>query len=230
VFTNGDNAYPSGAASEFDNCYDPSWGRHKVRTYPSVGNNEYETANASGYFGFFGARAGDPDEGYYSYERGSWHVVALNSNCSEVGCATGSRQERWLRADLAVNPSTCTLADWHHPRFSSKYNAGEVSPFWDALYAADVEVVVNGHVHAYERFAPQTPDETLDRSGGRMEFLVGTGGAELNRFSRTEPNSRARDSRSHGVLKLTLHPGSYEWEFIPATGKAFMDSGTTRCH
>jgi hypothetical protein len=229
VFTVGDNAYPSGTASEFSDCYDPSWGRHKARTYPSVGNSEYATANASGYFDYFGARAGAPAKGYYSYERGSWHVVVLNSNCSEVSCAAGSRQERWLKADLAAHPNTCTLAYWHHPLFSSGGNTREVARFWEVLYAADTEIVVNGHVHAYERFAPQRPDGTIDRDEGIREFVVGTGGAGLNPLRYPKPNSQVRERETHGVLKLTLNPNSYEWRFVPVAGKTFTDSGTTSC-
>jgi hypothetical protein len=211
IFTTGDNAYPSGTASEFSDCYHPSWGRHKGRTYPSVGDNEYETPNASGYFGYFGARAGDPGRGYYSYALGSWHAVVLNCDCSEVSCAVGSRQERWLRSDLAANRTACTLAYWHHPLFSSGGNTREVAPFWDARYAADADVVVNGHVHAYERFLPQRPNGTIDRERGIREFVVGAGGAGLNPLRYPKPNSSVQNSGTHGVLKLTLRPKSYEY-------------------
>lgn len=230
VFTLGDNAYPSGTASEFSDCYDPSWGRHKGRTYPSVGNNEYETAGASGYFGYFGTKAGDAGKGYYSYEIGSWHVVVLNSNCSEVSCAVGSRQERWLRSDLAANRATCTLAYWHHPLFSAGGNTPEVAPFWEALYAADAEVVINGHVHAYERFIPQRPDGTVDRQSGIREFVVGTGGAGLNPLKYPKANSSAQNTGAHGVLKITLQSANYGWDFVPVAGKTFTDSGSAKCH
>ncbi len=157
VFTVGDNAYHSGTATEFNNCYGPSWGRHKTRTKPAPGNHEYLTAGASGYFGYFGAAAGAPSKGYYSYNRGSWHVVALNSMCGKVGgCGARSPMVTWLKKDLAANPKKCTLAYFHHPLFSSgKHgNQTKMRPTWGALYAANADVVVNGHDHSYERFAP----------------------------------------------------------------------------
>src|SRR5215212_4394115 len=186
VYTTGDDAYESGTATEFTNCYNPTWGRHQGITRPTVGNHEYySTANASGYFGYFGSilsAVGDTGQGYYSYDLGSWHMIALNSNCSFVGgCASGSTQEQWLKADLVAHSNACTLAYWHHPRFSSKLSSGgnsSMKPFWDALYAAQnkAEVVLNGHIHNYERFAPQRPDGTADGSNGIREFVVGTGG------------------------------------------------------
>jgi hypothetical protein len=155
----------------------------------------------------------------------------LNSNCAKVGgCYAGSPQERWLRNDLAANATECTLAYWHHPRFSSVSNNTSVAPFWKALYAAGAEVVLNGHAHNYERFAPQRPDGTLDGVGGIREFVVGTGGAGLHAFKAVKPNSQARNANTFGVLKLTLHPSSYEWRFVPAAGKTFTDSGTKSCH
>jgi len=234
VFTVGDNVYPSGTAAEFENCYGPSWGRHKARTKPTVGNHEYETAGASGYFGYFGAAAGDPSRGYYSYDRGGWHVVALNSNCSEVGgCGATSPMVTWLRKDLAANPAQCTLAYFHHPLFSSGGEHGDqpqVRPIWKALYAADADVVVGGHDHDYERFAPQRPDGTLARKRGIRQFMVGTGGATQHGFGEVQPNSQARNASTPGVLRLTLNPGSYAWRFVPVAGKTFTDSGTKSCH
>jgi acid phosphatase type 7 len=230
VVTLGDNAYPDGTLSQFNNCYGPSWGRHKDRTRPSAGNHEYNTPQAAGYFDYFGARAGNPSKGYYSYDRGQWHVVVLNSNCWEVSCQVGSAQERWLRADLAAHPAKCTLAYFHYPRFSSSGNNKNVAPFWSALYEAGAEVVLNGHSHNYERFAPQRPDGTLAPERGIREFVVGTGGAHHHTFSTSKPNSQVRNATAYGVLKLTLHAGSYTWKFIPQAGKTFTDSGTTGCH
>jgi len=234
VLTLGDNAYESGSAAEFANCYDPSWGRAKGRTEPAVGNHEYNTAGASGYFGYFGAAAGAPDKGYYSFELGGWHLIALNSNCSQVGgCAAGSPQEQWLRADLAAHPASCTLAYWHHPRFNSGASHGNntaVSNFWDALYLYGADVILNGHEHVYERFAPQTPAAVADPTAGIRQFTVGTGGASHYTFGTIQPNSEVRDGTTYGVLKLTLHATSYDWQFVPVAGGTFTDSGTGSCH
>jgi len=238
VFTTGDDAYESGTATEFTSCYNPTWGRHQARTRPTVGNHEYySTANASGYFGYFGSilsAAGDTGQGYYSYDLGSWHMIALNSNCSFVACAAGSTQEQWLKADLTAHPNACTLAYWHHPRFSSKLSSGgnsSMKPFWDALYAAKAEVVLNGHVHNYERFAPQTPSGGADPAQGIREFVVGTGGKSLNTFTNNGvANSQVRYASAYGVLKLTLHPTSYDWQFVTAPGGTVADSGSGSCH
>ena len=228
----GDTVYPEGTAAQFRDCYAPSWGRFKARTRPAVGNYEYNTAGAQPYFGYFGAAAGPSGRGYYSYDMGTWHVVVLNSNCSEVSCAAGSTQERWLRADLAANAKKCTLAYFHHPRFSSGLYGDTVSvaPFWKALYRAGTEVVLNGHTHNYERFAPQRPNGTRDGERGIREFVVGTGGVNLKPFRTVKPNSQARNADTFGVLRLTLHPGSYDWKFKPAAGGTFTDSGTKACH
>src|SRR5215204_4766674 len=238
VFTAGDDAYESGTASEFTNCYNPTWGRHQAITRPTVGNHEYySTANASGYFGYFGSilsLAGDTGQGYYSYDLGSWHMIALNSNCSFVACAAGSTQEQWLKADLAAHSNACTLAYWHHPRFSSKLSSGgnsSMKPFWDALYTAKAEVVLNGHIHNYERFAPQMPTGVADPAQGIREFVVGTGGKSLNTFTNNGvANSQVRYANAYGVLKLTLHPSSYDWQFMTAPGGTVADSGSGSCH
>jgi hypothetical protein len=233
VATFGDAAYPKGTDADFARCYDPYWGRFIDRTKPSPGNHEYETPGASGYFKYFGAAAGDPAKGYYSYDLGSWHVISLNSNCSSVpgGCAAGSPQEQWLRADLAAHSNTCTLAYWHHPRFSSGFHGDEtsVAPFWDALYQAGADVVLNGHDHNYERFAPQHPGGQADPTQGIREFVVGTGGAELRNFGSIKPNSEFRVAQRNGVIKMTLHPDSYDWQFITASDP-MADSGTGQCH
>src|SRR3990172_4070962 len=227
VFTLGDNVYPDGTAAQFTDCYGPTWGRHKDRTRPSPGNHDYHTAGASGYFGYFGAAAGDPAKGYYSYNLGAWHIISLNS---EIGYAAGSAQEQWLRTDLAANNSMCTLAYWHHPRFSSGQhgNSSRSQAFWQALYDFEADVILNGHDHTYERFAPQNPSGQADPKGIR-EFVVGTGGAGLYPFPNIQPNSEVRNNTTHGVLKLTLHTTSYDWQFVPIAGQTFTDSGSANC-
>ena len=230
VFTAGDNAYPDGTAADYASCYDPSWGRHKARTRPAPGNHDYNTSGATGYYAYFGALAGPAGRGYYSYDLGAWHIVSLNSN---VSMSAGSAQETWLRADLAASTKTCTIAYWHHPRFSSGSNHGsstQSAGVWQALYDAGAEIVISGHDHEYERFAPQTPSAAADPARGIREFIVGTGGAGLYSFATPLPNSEVRDDTSFGVLKLTLSDGSYTWEFIPIAGDSFTDSGSGTCH
>src|SRR5215216_1845780 len=227
VFTVGDNAYPDGTSAQFTDCYGPTWGRHKDRTRPAPGNHDYHTAGASGYFGYFGAAAGDPAKGYYSYNLGAWHIIALNS---EITYNVGSAQEQWLRADLAKNQSMCTLAYWHKPLFSSGQhgnNSGSKA-FWQALYEYGADVVLNGHDHTYQRFAPQNPSGQADPKGIR-EFVVGTGGAGLYPFPTTQPNTEVRNNTTFGVLKLTLHATSYDWQFVPIAGQTFTDSGSANC-
>jgi hypothetical protein len=233
VITLGDNAYDSGTASEYTNCYDPSWGRNKARTHPAVGNHEYLTTGAAGYFGYFGAAAGDSTRGYYSYNLGAWHIIVINSNCAPVGgCQTGSPQEKWLRADLAANPAACTLAYWHHPRFSSGQHGSNtfMQPIWQALYDAGADVVLNGHDHIYERFAPQDPSGQADPARGIREFVVGTGGRSHYTIGTAITNSEVRNRDTFGVLKMTLHTNSYDWTFVPEAGKTFTDSGSATCH
>ncbi|MBA2712131.1 MAG: metallophosphoesterase [Rubrobacteraceae bacterium] len=234
VYTLGDNAYESGTATEFTNCYDPTWGRFKARTKPAPGNHDYVTAGASGYYNYFGAAAGDPSKGYYSYNLGAWHIVALNSMCENVGgCGATSPMVTWLKQDLAANPSTCTLAYWHHSVFSSGLEHGndpKMIPSWDALYAAGADVVLSGHDHDYERFAPQTSSGVADPARGIREFVVGTGGRSHYTFGTIRANSQVRNSDTYGVLKLTLHPTSYEWQFVPEAGKTISDSGSGSCH
>jgi acid phosphatase type 7 len=235
VFTAGDNAYPDGTAANFAECYDPSWGRHIDRTRPTLGHHDYFTEGATGYFDYFGEAAGAPTKGYYSYDTREWHVIALNSLCSQVGgCDSTSPMVNWLEQDLAANPNTCTLAYFNHALFSSGRhgNASQVKPIWNVLYAAGADVVVNGRDHSYERFAPQDPNGALDKAKGIREFVVGTGGAGLFSFDlgTIKPNSEARNDHTYGVLTLTLHPSSYDWQFVPVAGKTFTDSGTTSCH
>jgi hypothetical protein len=237
VFTAGDNAYQNGTSKNFTDCYDPTWGRHKARTKPGPGNHEYHTAGASGYFNYFGAAVGEPGKGYYSYDLGDWHIVVLNSNCDYVdgGCSIGSPQHQWLVDDLAAHPSTCTLAYWHHPRFSSGQHGNSVSvaPFWRELYASGADVILNGHDHVYERFAPQNPAGHSDPTQGIRQFVVGTGGADLTAFRSIQPNSVVHIANTLGVLKLVLHPEGYEWEFrnVPSNTMPgpVADSGSATC-
>jgi acid phosphatase type 7 len=233
VATLGDNVYDSGTASEFTNCYNPTWGRHKSRTKPAAGNHDYTTTGATGYYGYFGAAAGVPTQGYYSYDLGSWHVVVLNSNCPQVGgCGAGSPQETWLRADLAAHPATCTLAYWHHPRFNfgEHGNDSSVQPLWQALYDNDAEIVLSGHDHNYQRWAPQTPSGARDNANGIREFVVGTGGRSHYALGTAPANVEQFNDDTFGVLQLTLRASSYDWQFIPEAGKTFTDSGSTACH
>ena len=229
VFTTGDNVYPDGAPEEFANCYDPSWGRHKERTYPSPGNHDYHTEDAAGYFEYFGSRAGEPGKGYYSYDLGTWHVIVLNSN---LPVKAGSQQDQWLRADLAAHPVACTVAYWHHPRFSSGSVHGsdkDMQPLWEALYEYGADVVLVGHEHNYERFAPQDPQGIADPTRGIRQFVIGSGGSSRYEFDTPIANSEVRNNNTSGLLKLTLHSGSYSWEFIPEPGKIFTDSGNSPC-
>src|SRR5213078_756919 len=232
VFGAGDNAYDKGTLTQYNTCYGLTWGRQKARTQPAPGDLDYKTANASGYFGYFGAAAGDPKQGYYSYDAGAWHVVVLNSGSpSLVPTTATSPQVQWLRADLAAHPAHCTLAYWHHPLFDSKDNPNaNIRPLWDVLYAAGVDVVVNAHYGFYERFAPQTPAGVADPAGGIREFVAGTGGALLTPFGTTRANSQVRSSGTFGVLRLDLGDASYSWRFVPVAGKTFTDNGTTACH
>jgi hypothetical protein len=226
VFTAGDNAYFQGTAQQFRDCYDPSWGRHKLRTRPAPGNHEYESAGAAPYFAYFGANAGPPGRGYYSFNVGEWHIVSLNSN---VSMSTGSAQQEWLRDDLASHNASCVAAIWHHPLFSIGPNGPmpETRELWRTLYEAGADVIINGHDHFYARFARQTPDGVADTSRGIRQFVVGTGGAELVGFTRAAPNVETRLS-AFGVLKLTLRPGTYDWQFIAANSSQ-SDSGSDVC-
>jgi len=233
VATLGDNAYERGSPAEYAGCYAPSWGASRQRTKPSPGNHDYATAGAAGYFGYFGAAAGDTTNGYYSYDVGAWHVVALNSNCSVVSCAPGSAQERWLRADLVAHPTACTLAYWHHPRFSSGTVHGStttVAPLWQALYDNNADIVLQGHEHNYERFGPLDTAGKVDPERGLRSFVVGTGGRSHYQFGSTVPGSEVRNSDTYGVLQLTMRANGFTWQFLPEAGKRFSDSGSAACH
>ena len=246
VLALGDVQYYCGSYSAFMGSYDLSWGRVKAITYPTVGNHEYLThggsgpstgcdatnTNAAGYYQYFGARAGNPSQGYYSFDIGAWHLISLNTQCSSAGgCGTTSPQGKWLAADLAAHPNQCTLAFFHIPLFSSGGRAASnANSFWQLLYAAKADVILNGHDHIYERFAPQTPTGTLDAANGIREFIIGTGGANMTSLSTIAANSEVRNSSTFGVLDLTLHATGYDWNFVPEAGKTFTDSGSGTCH
>ena len=233
VFTAGDNAYPDGTAQQFRDCYGPTWGRHKARTRPAAGNHDFHAGGATPYFDYFGAAAGDPKTGAYSYDLGTWHIIVLNSECEPAGgCGFGSPQEKWLKQDLQAHPAACTLAYWHKPLFSSggKHgNDAEVKAFWQDLYSAHAALILTGHDHDYERFAPQDPEGKADPAHGIREFVVGTGGKNHRGFGKIEPTSEVHNADTFGVLKLTLHAKSYDWEFIAEAGKTFRDSGSGAC-
>jgi hypothetical protein len=228
VYTTGDNAYPSGSAEDFRNCYDPTWGRHRDRTFPSPGNHEYQTPGATGYFDYFGAAAGPYGLGYYSYTAGSWRIFSLNS---EIGMEAGSVQYEWLRAELTANRARCTAAYWHRPLFTSGPNgpSSKVRDVFALLVQFGAEIVLTGHEHLYERFAPMTADGRIDPANGMRQFIVGTGGAELYRPGSPRPGSEVQAS-VFGVLALTLGDSAYRWEFVPVQGQTFTDSGAGQCH
>src|SRR5712671_3275377 len=228
VFTAGDNTNGTATLTNFTNCYGPSWGRNKARTRPAVGNNDYKTANAAGFNQYFGAAGGDLGKYYYSYDLGAWHIMVLND---QIAMTVGSAQEQWLRAELAANTRKCTLAYWHRPRFSSTgtNNLAAVKPLWDALYAYNADVVVNANATVYERFAPQSPTAVADPLGMR-EFIVGTGGLNLQNPGAARANSQVRNGTTYGVLKFVLDTASYAWEFVPVAGGTFTDAGSTACH
>ncbi|MDX6591205.1 MAG: hypothetical protein QOJ13_401 [Gaiellales bacterium] len=247
VLALGDNQYDCASLSDFLGGYDLQWGAFKAITAPVPGNHEYKSTNpdaygqsvcgagAQGYFSYFGANAHQSTNGYYSFDLGSWHIIALNSSnaCSPVACAVGSPQEQWLKNDLATHASACTLAYWHAPRFTSgsERNNAKYAAFWQDLYAAGADVVLNGHVHSYERFVPQNPAEQADPMRGITEFVVGTGGKSHGTFiTPPQPTSAVRNNKTYGVVKLTLHPNSFDWRFVPVSGQTFADSGTNTCH
>ncbi len=234
----GDIQYENGTLSDFNTYYNPAFGPLRSITWPAPGNHEYNTSGASGYYDYFNGvgvqtgRAGDRSKGYYSFNVGTWHLVALNSNCSAIGgCGAGSAQEQWLRADLAANGAACTLAYWHHPRFSSGSHGNNTATqaLWQALYDYGADLVLAGHDHDYERFAPQTASGVLDNARGIRSFVVGTGGKEQNGFGTVRANSELRSSSSFGVLKLALRPTSYDWQFASIPGNTLADAGTASC-
>jgi len=229
VLTIGDNSYPLGLYAEFTDCYTPTWGQFKTRTHPSSGNHEYYTPAANGYLYYFGTAAGPAPGFYYSFNIGKWHLLSLNSNLT---AEARQAELRWLKADLAQSTARCTLAYWHHPLFSSGGHGSnaEMREFWQALETARADVVLNGHDHDYERFAPQNDRGEPDNVHGIREFVVGTGGAKLTRLFLRKGNSEVADSSTHGVLKLLLRDNGYEWEFLPVAGSQFSDRGAALCH
>jgi len=229
VFTAGDNTYSSGTDQQFAQCYHRSWGRHRERTRPAPGNHDYETDQAVPYFKYFGANAGPAGRGYYSYRLGAWHILSLNSNTKARD--RGRAQEQWLIKDLSANGSDCTLAYWHHPLFSSSTTHGShahMQRLNKILHARGTDIVIAGHDHIYERFSPQDSEGRADANGIR-HFVVGTGGVKLYGVGPARANSEARNTADHGVLKLTLHARSYDWEFVPIAGGKFRDSGSGEC-
>lgn len=245
----GDEQYQVGTLSNFQNSYDLSWGAFKDITYPVIGNHEYAQANypgaqATGYFDYFNGpgsvtgRAGDRNRGYYAYDLGSWHIVVLNAECGAVSCAAGSGQQVWLANDLAANRNRCTLAMWHQPLFTAGITYGDPNglatrPLWDTLYRYGADVILNGHDHNYQRFAPQNPSGQADPAYGIREFVVGTGGESQFPLSNTDKvaNLQASETGTFGVLQLRLQPDSYTWRFVPEPGQGtYTDSGSAACH
>jgi alkaline phosphatase len=227
VLALGDLAYPAGTLAQFRAFYTPSWGAYRAKTHPVPGNHEWLTRGAAGYEAYFR----EPDRHWYSFKLGSWHIIALDSTCARSGCRRGSAQYRWLKADLRRNTRRCVLAFWHHPRFSvgaKRPVAREVRPFWELLHAARADVVLNGHDHNYQRWAKLDPAGRRSPRGLR-QFIVGTGGASLYPFTRSDARVQRRSAASYGVLRLVLRPGAYEWRFL-ATRGTFRDSGRTACH
>jgi acid phosphatase type 7 len=233
----GDLAYDHGTPEEFTRCFATSWGKFKSQMRPATGNHDHSTKNAQGYWDYFADQGGPYDKYYYSYTLGSWHLVALNSDCWRVGgCASDEPQAEWLRSDLAKSGALCTLAYWHRPPFTSgRYgdpsDTARVRPLWRILHENGVEILLNGHEHSYERFALMDADGKPDEAGGVREIIVGTGGGNLRPYENPPlPTTEVRDSSTWGVLRLSLDPGKYAWRFIPVAGGTFTDSGSGTCH
>jgi hypothetical protein len=230
VITIGDHTYPNGTAQEFSDCYAPTWGRFKQKTFPAPGNHDYLTPLAAGYFDYFGERAGPARRGYYSFDVAGWHVISLNSNIADDN---GADQLKWLREDLAANKSQCTIAYWHHPLYTSSLRGPYkwMRPAWKILQEAGADIVLTAHDHHYERFAPQDAEGNVDPSRGMRQFLIGSGGVNLSGVTDPpRPNSEVQITRNFGVLRLDLQQGKYAWEFVPAAGSDARDSGTGSCH
>ncbi|HEX2039746.1 MAG TPA: metallophosphoesterase [Acidimicrobiales bacterium] len=230
----GDIAYPNGTPEQFEECFEPAWGNLRDRLRPAPGNHDFHTEDGAGYFGWFGEAAGEPGKGWYSFDVGPWHVLALNSNCAAVGgCGAGAEQERWLREALAASKARCTLAFWHHARFSSGSVHGSdatTADLWRALADAGADVVLAGHEHVYERFAPMDAGGRVDPGRGIRSFVVGTGGRSHYGFGVPRAGSEVRDATTFGVLELTLSEDRYRWRFVPVPGDTFTDKGQGRCH
>jgi hypothetical protein len=239
VMTAGDNAYPYGTPKQFARCYGPTWGQVRSRTRPTLGNHDVATPGAAGYFGYFGTRAGPPGRGYYAFDAGAWRVYALDSNrCYQggedrpSGCGPGDPMHRWLLEDLRDRPHDCVMAVWHHPRFSSGPHGSSkrIQPMLRVLFDAGAEIVVNGHDHIFERFAPARPDGTRDDAFGIRQFVAGTGGAGLYGISDDPAQNSLVRSSTYGVLRLRLREGGYDWRFLPVAGASFTDQGSASCH
>jgi hypothetical protein len=238
VLALGDQQYETGALSAYQTVYGPTWGRFKARTYPIIGNHDGEIATSGdGYCQYFGAIAHCNASGqqggaaFYSFNLGTWHIVMLNSNCIAVGgCGPGSPEYTWLQSDLAANPRSCKLAAWHHPRWTSGlgYDGKSVQPLWKLFYDGGGDLVLSGHLHTYERFARMNGDGAIDPVNGMREFVVGTGGESFHAFGATAPGSEVRQNTTFGVLKLVLHPASYDWTFLPIAASTFADSGSSQ--
>jgi hypothetical protein len=231
VFTLGDDAYPDGSDWNFAHCYDITWGRHRYRTKPTIGNHEYDTPDGMDYYNYYGTVAGTPMHAWYSYNLGTWHIIVLDSNCNQIDCTSGSPEYTWLQNDLAANKQPCTLSMWHHPLFVS--NSAQIEswtlPFWQLLYNAKADLNLVAHVHVYERFAAQNPSGQADPNG-MVEIVAGTGGESNGSFTSILPNSVVRNDSTYGVLQLTLQTNSYSFQFIPVAGSTFTDSGSGTCH
>jgi hypothetical protein len=233
VFALGDLAYESGTASEYADCYGPTWGRFRARTHPVPGNHDYVTPNASAYFAYFGGAAGTPGHSWSAWDLNGWRIYDLDSNCESIGgCGEGTAELQWLRTDLAENDEVrCSLAMWHHPRYSSGRHGSDTRTylFWSALAEGGADIVLTGHDHSYERFAPLDAAGHRDDARGIRSFVVGTGGKDLYEFTTLLPDSEVHDSSTFGVLALTLWPDHYEWHFLNSEG-SFTDSGSGTCH
>ena len=229
VLTLGDHTYPVGTPAEFETCYEPTWGKFKNRTYPIPGNHEYYIPSAYPYFEYFGAAAGSQQRPYYSFNKGTWHIIALDSNLKKE-----RRQEQldWLAEDLKNNRSSCTLAYWHHPMYSSglRGNNDKMKPAWEMLMAAKADLVLSGHEHFYERFALQNSQGEKDDQTGIREIIIGTGGAKLMPALWQRQHSEVLNAKAHGVLKLDLKKQGYEWQFLAVEGSSFTDEGSADCH
>ena len=245
VLAIGDEQYDDGSPSEFAASYDKTWGAFKQITDPAVGNHEYGTSGATGYFGYFGAAAngtngGSPPgctsncAGYYSFDIGSWHIVAINTECAQInggaGCALGSPQETWLKADLAAHPNVCTLVFGHRPRWSSNaFASSAIAPLIKDMYKAHVDIYASGHSHSYERFSPQNPSGKSDPNG-IIQLVIGTGGSHFTGFGTIRPHSVVHKAKIFGVMGLTLHPGGWDYQFVSDPSTPFTDSGSGTCH
>ena len=233
VLALGDISNLSGAATDYSGPFDSTWGRFKPIIHPVPGNHDYGAADAKNYYAYFGA-ASQPDLGYYSFDLGAWHVLAINSNCTDLagGCGVDSTEEQWVRADLAADTAPCTLAFWHHPRYSSGHDGDNtfMAPIWADLYAFGADVVLSGHSHDYERFGPQDNASQSDPAHGIVQFVVGTGGSFFTGFGTPHANSLVRNNTTFGVLRMTLGTSGYAFQFDPVGGGTFTDSGQATCH